>query len=52
MKVSICNKYDIKSGFRQITDKINKSKTINYVHTQYIDAKEIYYNRNNYFQNT
>jgi hypothetical protein len=30
------------------TDKIDKSKTITYVHTQYINAKEFHYNLNNY----
>jgi hypothetical protein len=48
--VVICltkHRHHIKYGFRRITDKINKSKTIAYVHTQYIDAREIYYNRNN-----
>jgi hypothetical protein len=33
----------IKNGFRRITDKINKSKTITSVHTQYVNAREIYY---------
>jgi hypothetical protein len=32
----------IKDRFRRITDKINQSKKLNYVHTQYINAKEVF----------
>jgi hypothetical protein len=38
----------IRNGFRRIADKMNKSKTITYVHTQYVNANFLNYNRNNH----
>jgi hypothetical protein len=40
----------IRNRFRRTTDKTNKSKTIIYVHTQYINAKETYYRYDNYYE--